>query len=339
MPSLLARDEFRNAVFARDGHKCVVCKAPAQDAHHVLERRLWLDGGYHLDNGVSVCGHHHLLAESTELSCDELRGLAGITKVVLPEHLYEGDYDKWGNPILPNGTRLKGELFHDESVQKVLAPVLHMFVDKVKHPRTYHLPWSEGATDDDKTHESTEQFVGREVVATLKMDGEQTTMYRDGFHARSLDTPSHPSRNWLWSILNRIGHEIPPGWRVCGENLFAKHTIHYHNLPDLFLVHSIWDDKNVCLSWAETAEWAQLLELQTVQILYKGPWSEQVVRGVHQEYAFGDECEGYVVRVADAFPYRDYRRLVGKYVRANFVPAHAKHWAHQEIVKNEVCRD
>ena len=38
----------------------MVCKKPAVDAHHLLERRLWPDGGYHLDNGVSLCAEHHL---------------------------------------------------------------------------------------------------------------------------------------------------------------------------------------------------------------------------------------------------------------------------------------
>ena len=43
---LLTRDEFREAVFARDKHQCVVCAAPAIDAHHVVERKLWIDDGY-----------------------------------------------------------------------------------------------------------------------------------------------------------------------------------------------------------------------------------------------------------------------------------------------------
>jgi 5-methylcytosine-specific restriction endonuclease McrA len=41
MNKLLTRDEFREAVFARDKHKCVFCGSPAVDAHHILERRLF----------------------------------------------------------------------------------------------------------------------------------------------------------------------------------------------------------------------------------------------------------------------------------------------------------
>jgi hypothetical protein len=37
---LLTREVFRTAVFARDGDRCVICGAPGQDAHHIVERQL-----------------------------------------------------------------------------------------------------------------------------------------------------------------------------------------------------------------------------------------------------------------------------------------------------------
>jgi len=172
---LLTRDEFRQSVFNRDGGICIVCGEKAADAHHVIERKLWENGGYFLDNGVSLCEKHHLQAEMTLVSCEDLRRLAGITKIVVPEHLYADDImDKWGNPVLPNGRRLKGELFDDPSVQKILnqGNVLNLFSRYVKYPRTYHLPWSPGVTKDDRVIKSTNVFEGREVVVTVKMDGE-----------------------------------------------------------------------------------------------------------------------------------------------------------------------
>lgn len=63
----MTREEFREAVFSRDKYRCVHCRAEAVDAHHLLERRLWPDGGYIPDNGVSLCGDCHLLAEQTLL--------------------------------------------------------------------------------------------------------------------------------------------------------------------------------------------------------------------------------------------------------------------------------
>ena len=67
-----------------------------------------------------------------------------------------------------------GPLFEDESVQKILAvgPNLLLYTGLVKYPRTWHLPWSEGKTKDDRTLSDCKQFEGREVVVTEKMDGE-----------------------------------------------------------------------------------------------------------------------------------------------------------------------
>lgn len=181
-PKLLTRDEFREAVFSRDGHRCVFCGVTADntpegklDAHHIIERRLWGNGGYYLDNGATVCEAHRLECERTTISVEDVRRAAGITKVVVPDQFYpEQPIDKWGNYILEDGRRTRGELFYDESVQKVLSqgPGLGIFTSYVKYGRTFHLPWSPGAHDDDKTLRDTTHFAGKEVVVTLKMDGE-----------------------------------------------------------------------------------------------------------------------------------------------------------------------
>lgn len=331
---LLSRSGFREAVFTRDSHTCVVCSLPAVDAHHILERRLFPDGGYYLDNGASVCAGCHLLCEQTEISVEQLREVLGITRPVLPPHLYSDViYDKWGNILLPNGTRLRGELFWDESVQKVLAGVLHLFVDKVKYPRTYHLPWSQNIGDDDRVFTSMDSFIDQEVVVTEKMDGENTTMYRSGIHARSVDSLNHPSRNWVKNFWSQIRYDIPEGWRICGENLYAQHSIAYSGLPSYFMGFSIWDEANYCLPWYQTLEWFDLLGITPVPVLYRGEYQEKIVRTCFDP-AMSGTCEGYVMRLTGGFSYRDFRSSVGKYVRLNHNQT-VKHWMHgQAIVPN-----
>lgn len=336
--ALLSRDEFREGVFKRDGHKCVICKQEAQDAHHIIERRLWPDGGYYLDNGASLCGQHHIEAEQTVLGADRIRVSAGITTCLLPPHLYrDQEYDKWGNPIMGNGTRLKGDLFFDESVQKVLRDggVLSLFISHVKFPRTYHLPWSPGLTKDDRQMDNVERFIGQEVVATLKMDGENTTMYRDYVHARSLTFEPHPSRNWIKVIHSKIAHEIPEGWRICGENLTAVHSIEYKDLPGYFMMFSIWNEKNVCLPWDEMLEWAQLLELPTVHDFWRGTYKKGSDHHIQEAFSNNYQAthEGYVVRLASSFPYSEYRKSVGKWVRKNHVQTHG-HWMREVMRLN-----
>jgi hypothetical protein len=341
---LLTRDEFREAVFARDNHKCVMCtqvSVQAKDAHHIMERRLFNDGGYYLDNGVSLCGDCHILSEKTLYTTDQLRTAAGITKVVLPDHLYgDYEYDKWGNIVNPNLTRIRGELFEDESVQKVLhaGGVLNLFSPYVKYPRTFHLPFSYGRTDDDKVIPDCSEFEGQDVVVTLKMDGENTTGYYDGhIHARSIDSDNHASRNWVKNFLSGRLPELPAGWRLCGENLFARHSIHYRDLNSFFYLFSIWDNRNSCLSWDATSEWAQLLNIELVPVLYRGLWDEKRVKELWNETYKGNNMEGYVVRRADAFHYSAFRRSVAKFVRANHVQTN-QHWLRTRIERNELCQ-
>ncbi len=330
---LLSRDEFRQAVFKRDNSECVFCSNPAQDAHHILERRLFSDGGYYLDNGASLCARCHIDAERTNLSCDMIRQCAEINEVILPDHLYkDNNYDKWGNIILANGQRLKGELFYDESVQKILKQgnVLNLFCDYVKYPRTFHLPWSEGKTDDDRTLENTDHFHNKEVVVTEKMDGENTTIYSDYIHARSIDAQSHWTQSYVRQLQNKIGFNIPKGWRVCGENLYAKHSIKYDKLKDYFLMFSIWNDKNECLSWDETIEWAILLEIKLVPILYRGIYNENTIK-----HCYLNNTEGYVIRLTDKFNYSQFKLSVAKFVRKNHVTT-SNHWKFEKIERNKL---
>jgi hypothetical protein len=343
---LLDRDTFRESVFKRDGFKCVICKNPVQDAHHIMERRLFgAFQGYFISNGASLCGKHHINAEETTLSCEEIRKAAGITEIILPDHFYiEAEYDKWGNEIQKNGTRLKGELFEDESVQKILKQgnVLRLFTDMVKYPRTFHLPFSPGMNRDDCMMTSIEVFEGEEVIIGEKLDGENTTFGRTYTHARSLDSGSHPSRNWVKNLWAQVGYEIPEGWRVCGENMYAKHAIHYtkekgNALSTYFYMFSIWNEKNICLSWYETEEWAELLGLTLMPILYKGIWDMKVIENLNKKVkATPDIMEGYVVRLAREFHYAEFRNVCGKFVRKNHVQNNHGHWSTNKIIKNEL---
>lgn len=294
----------------------------------------WSDGGYYVDNGATLCGLCHIQAEQTIITPDQLRHEAGITRKILPAHLYSDQaYDKWGNPYIAVDRRMPGELFDDPSVQKILAPVLHEFTSRVKYPRTYHLPWSLGLTSDDRVMEDLSELEGHDLVVTIKMDGEQTTIYPDGYcHARSIDSGGHPSRDWARALAGRVGPQLPPNWRICGENLWAKHSIHYKNLPDYFLMFSIWNGLT-CLSWEETVEWAAMLDLHIVQRLPR-EWHELPALG---PWLADQGNEGYVVRRADSFHYRDFRKKVGKYVRASHVHTHG-HWMREQIIRNEVAK-
>lgn len=325
---LLHRDDFRESVFARDKHICVICGNPAKDAHHIMERRLFSDGGYYLDNGASVCAECHLDCESTDISTQQVREAAGISRIVLPDHLYDDqEYDKWGNIVLPNGKRLRGELFADESVQKILKDHLHEFAPYVKYPRTHHVPWSENIHDDERVVPSMREFeLANFVFVTEKMDGENTTMYRDNIHARSLDSRNHESRNWVKNFWSRISGDIPEGWRICGENLYATHSIKYSELPSYFVGFSIWNEKNICLNFVETRTWFKLLGITPAPLLFKGRYADFKHSNIWTPES-SKRSEGYVISVGGSFGFGAFRHCVAKFVRKDHVQT-VKHWMH-----------
>jgi len=54
---------LNETVFTRDAHRCLTCGAPAVDAHHITDRHELPNGGYVLENGISLCAPCHVLAE------------------------------------------------------------------------------------------------------------------------------------------------------------------------------------------------------------------------------------------------------------------------------------
>ena len=201
-----------------------------------------------------------------------------------------------------------------------------------KYPRTPHLPGSPGRSDDDLSLSTFARLSGEEIVITEKMDGENTTLLPDRVHARSLDSAHHPSRAWVKALGAQVGPQLPPGWRLCGENLYARHSLTYEELPSYFLLFSVWDADNRCLSWSETEAWAALLELRTVPVLYRGPGSGALLQDFWKRLNL-DRQEGFVARCAAGFDYADFGRCVAKWVRPQHVQTDV-HWMNAPVVAN-----
>jgi len=198
-----------------------------------------------------------------------------------------------------------------------------------KYPRTYHLPWSLGITSDDKILSDISCFQGKKLVGTIKMDGENTSFYRNNLHARSLDSKDHPSRHWIKSFHSSIKHLIPNNWRICGENLFAKHSIFYNNLESYFLGFSIWDDRNVCLNWEKTLSIFSDLGIKPVPIITETYDINEII----EKFNNFDKQEGYVIRIFEEFKYENFSSSIAKFVRKNHVSTD-KHWMFKKIEKN-----
>ncbi|MFJ6010977.1 RNA ligase family protein [Streptomyces sp. NPDC092952] len=200
------------------------------------------------------------------------------------------------------------------------------------YPRTPHLPWSPGATSDDVRIADLAALAGREVVVTEKLDGENTTLYADGLHARSLDSAHHPSRGWVKALQGRIGARVPDGWRICGENMFARHSIPYDGLESFFYGFSVWDGDH-CLDWDRTETFLRGLGIPVPPVLWRGVLDARATKALRALRPDTGRQEGYVVRPADGFGAGEFGRLVAKWVRPGHVTT-GTHWMHAAVVPN-----
>lgn len=200
-----------------------------------------------------------------------------------------------------------------------------------KYPRTLHLPWSRGVQSDDKVLRNVHSFLGKYIVVTEKMDGENTTLYPDYIHARSVSSVHHSSQDWVKSFWRTFSYKIPDNKRICGENLYAKHSVFYPDLDSYFYCFSIWNGAN-CLSWVETKRLADSLGIKLVPVLYEGIYDEALLKQLASDLDL-EKTEGYVIRLADAFDYSDFQDSVAKFVRKDHVQTN-KHWKQQQIIPN-----
>lgn len=342
----MRREDFSRQVFERDEYQCVVCGKAAIDAHHLYERKLWTGedtGGYIVDNGVSLCAQCHREAEATIWSVEELAEMAGILRVPLPPTLERGNvYDKWGNIILPNGTRMIGPLYYDTGVQKILKPLIDtdVFTNYVKYPRTPHLEWSGSINLDEQVLKQTYFLPNHKVVITEKMDGENTTIYNDTIHARSIDSGYHESRTWVKNFAAKWQHSLGSNERICGENLYAVHSLRYDGLDSYFMGFSHWAGSH-CSDWDTTMEYFEILDITPVPVLFCGSWRNGIdwIQNYHNDPLNDRMKEGYVVRTVRGFHLAEFRQMVVKYVRPNHITTDS-HWKYgaRKVDKNGLAR-
>lgn len=110
---LLTRQGFKEYALGLRAGKCCIpgCAEDMVDAHHIVDRKLFSNGGYYPSNCAPVCSHHHIECENGAIRPDQLIKWLGIPYdgIVKPdkvewvtdeqyrELIIEGFIDKWGN--------------------------------------------------------------------------------------------------------------------------------------------------------------------------------------------------------------------------------------------------
>ena len=201
-----------------------------------------------------------------------------------------------------------------------------------KYNKTYHLPWSNPSSDD-KIADDITCLIGREIVITEKLDGENTGMKNEGVYARSHGTftTSAWSREVRQLHLMKVKDNLDENTFIFGENMEGIHSIEYTNLDSYFYMFGIRDNL-VWLSWDEIEEYSYLLGIPTVPVLFRGIVNSEkelreLVEGlVKYQSKLGGDIEGVVVRISDRFDDDDFKKSLQKWVRKNHVKTIDKHW-------------
>lgn len=206
----------------------------------------------------------------------------------------------------------------------------------MKYPRTFHFPFSEGATNDDRIAADFDALVGVPIVITEKLDGENTCLNELGVFARSHSAPTrNPWAGYLWSHWDLLRDGLQ-GIEVFGESLFAIHSITYTGLEHYFYVFAVRQEE-VWVSWKEVKLYAELIDTPLAPVLFEGVIERAqdlqalIEKLVTEPSSLSDESlghtprEGVVVRVQASFHNDDFATHVLKWVRQNHVQTN-EHW-------------
>lgn len=217
-----------------------------------------------------------------------------------------------------------------------------------KYPRTFHVPWSKGATNDDKIATDLSCVINTDIIITEKIDGSNTSLEAIGCFARTHSgPPTHLSFDGLKALHSTIKYKIPDNCQLFGEWAFAKHSIEYDKLPGYFLLFAVREvgpsDKfdPIWASWEEVEMWSKEIEVSTVPVLFKGQVKTQnelqelTESFMNQPSCYGEIREGIVIRAQCGFTNHSFKNHVFKMVRENHVQT-SEHWKNQEIVKNKL---
>ena len=202
---------------------------------------------------------------------------------------------------------------------------------KTKYHKTFHFPFSPGVFSDDKVAKDCSNLIGKRIVITEKLDGENCGHNNLGVYARShTEFTISPWATEVRQINQRIRYDLIEGMFVFGENMEGIHSIEYTNLKSYFYTFGIREG-DTWYSWKDVEEISFLLELPTVPVLFDGICEtfeelkykvESLVKG---RSTLDGEMEGVVARVYDSFKDEDFEKSVIKWVRKNHVTT-SSHW-------------
>ncbi len=211
----------------------------------------------------------------------------------------------------------------------------------MKFPRTYHLPWSPGATSDDKilSQAEIEGFLNTPLVITEKLDGENQCWTDMTWHLRSESSNTggilRSKSKAKWAEIRYLipAHEF---WFI--EDISNQHSIEYQDHSHEFYIIAIWNQKEGLFeSYDRACQAAETVGLGVVPLIGKASFSSLDALKIYtnteaiQPSRLGGEREGLVCRIDQSLP--GWSSYSAKWVRANHVTTDT-HWTRNLLSKS-----
>ncbi len=233
--------------------------------------------------------------------------------------------------------------------------------DFIKYPRTPHLFGSRG-TDDDKhlTRQDSEAFIANaSLIVEEKLDGTNAGIH---FNSRGrmilqcrgheITEGMHPQYDLFkqWTSVKRPVLEAMLSTRyiLYGEWLYARHSVHYRQLPHYFFEFDIYDkDAEAFLTLDARLQMLEGTGIQTVPVIHRGRATAEELRTLIGLSAFESSFDNPTTGRTDSLMEGLYLRTEStayvtgraKMVRPEFVEKvkQSEHWQHQKMVPNELA--
>ena len=228
----------------------------------------------------------------------------------------------------------------------------------VKYPRTPHLFGSTGTDDDKHLGEAeSERFLADEsLIVEEKIDGTNVGIHfaSDGrmvlqCRGHLITEGMHPQYDLFkqWAVVKQgvLQERLEQRYILFGEWMYARHSLHYRQLPHYFFEFDIYDkDAQAFLSLERRLVLLGGTGLHTVPVIHRGASSKDGLPGLIGPSCFDSRFENPLTGRIDNLMEGLYLRTESagvvtgraKFVRPEFVEKvkQSTHWQHQAMVPN-----
>ena len=230
----------------------------------------------------------------------------------------------------------------------------------VKYPRTPHIFGSRG-TDDDKhlgEPESSRFLADVSLIVEEKLDGTNVGIHFTGQGAMVLQCRGHLITEGMhpqydlfkqWGAVKRpvLEDRLSDRFILFGEWLYARHSVHYRQLPHYFFEFDIYDKQGEeFLSLERRLALLEGTGIHTVPVLHVGALDREKLGALIGSSRFDSEFENPLTKRKDHLMEGLYLRTEAhgvvtgraKFVRPEFVEKvkQSEHWQYQTMTVNRL---